>query len=85
MESTTGTVFDDAARLGVDTEAGHHSLIVVDTGTDEADVNQHHPMVAGRIGEHVADGADGSRIHVGDLIRSRRHTSEIRASDHRRI
>jgi hypothetical protein len=47
---------------------------VVDTGTEEADVNQHDPMVAGRIGEHVADGADESRIHVGDLIQSSRHT-----------
>ena len=47
---------------------------MVDTGTEEADVNQHDPMVAGRIGEHVADGADESRIHVGDLIQSSRHT-----------
>ena len=30
------------------------------------------------------DAADGRRIHVGDLIQTRRNTSEIHASDHRR-
>ncbi len=63
-------------------------LIVVDTTSDAADVNtrcQHHLIVAGRLGEHVADAADGCRIHIGDLIQTRRNTGEIPTSDHQRI
>ena len=71
-------MFDDAAAAwSADTAAGHRSLIVVDTASDAADVStrcQHHLMVAGRLGDHVADAADGCRIHIGDLIQTRRNT-----------
>ena len=89
VESSTDTVFDDAAAAWwADTAAGHRSLIVVDTASDAADVNtrcQHHLIVAGRLGDHVADAADGCRIHIGDLIQTRRNTREILTSDHRRV
>lgn len=89
VESSTDTVFDDAATAWwADTAEGHRALVVVDTADDAADVStrcQHHLMTAGRLGAHVADAADGCRIHVGDLIQTRRNTSEIQASDHRRI
>ena len=71
-----------------DTQDGKFALIVVDTASDAADVNtrcQLHLMVAGRLGEHVADASDGSRIHIGDTIQTRRNTSEFLASDHQRI
>ena len=42
-------------------------------------------MVAGRLGDHVADAADGCRIHIGDVIQTRRNTSEIPTSDRQRI
>ena len=74
-------MFDDAAAAWwADTAAGHRSLIVVDTASDAADVStrcQHHLMVAGRLGDHVADAADGCRIHIGDVIQTRRNTGEI--------
>jgi conjugative relaxase-like TrwC/TraI family protein len=89
VESTTHTVFDDAAAAWwADTAEGRRALIVVDTGSDAADVNsrcQEHLMVAGHLGEHVADDADGCRIHIGDLVQSRLNTSDITTSDHRRI
>ena len=75
-------------RWWADTAQGHRALIVVDTGDDAADVNtrcQQHLMVDGRLGDHVADTADGCRIHIGDLIQTRRNTSDIITSDHRRI
>ena len=88
-ESSTDTVFDDAAKAWwTDTAEGDRALIVVDTGSDAADVNtrcQQHLMVAGRLGEHVADASDGCRIHIGDLIQTRRKTSQILTSDQRRI
>ena len=89
VESSTDTVFDDAAAAWwADTAAGHRSLIVVDTASDAADVStrcQHHLMVAGRLGDHVADAADGCRIHIGDVIQTRRNTREIPTSDRQRI
>ena len=89
VESTTDTVFDDAAAAWwADTAEGHRSVIVVDTASDAADVStrcQHHLMVAGRLGEHVADTVDGSRIHIGDVIQTRRNTSDIPTSDHQRV
>jgi conjugative relaxase-like TrwC/TraI family protein len=87
-ESNTDTVFDHAAAAWwADTAAGHRSLIVVDTASDAADVStrcQHHLMVAGRLGKHVAD-ADGCRIHIGDVIQTRRNTGEIPTSDRQRV
>jgi AAA domain len=89
VESTTDTVFDDAAAAWwADTAAGHQSLIVVDTASDAADVGtrcQHHLMVAGHLGDHVADAADGCRIHIGDLIQTRRNTAQIPTSDRQRV
>ena len=89
VESSTDTVFDDAAAAWwADTAAGHRSLIVVDTASDAADVNtrcQHHLMVAGQLGDHVADAADGCRIHIGDVIQTRRNTRQIPTSDRQRI
>ncbi len=89
VESSTDTVFDDAAAAWwADTAAGHRSLIVVDTASDAADVStrcQHHLMVAGRLGDHVADAADGCRIHIGDVIQTRRNTAQIPTSDRQRI
>ena len=89
VESSTATVFDDAAEAWwADTAAGHRSLIVVDTASDAADVStrcQHHLMVAGRLGDHVADAADGCRIHIGDVVQTRRNTHEIPTSDGQRI
>ena len=81
VESSTDTVFDAAAAAWwADTAAGHRSLIVVDTASDAADVStrcQHHLMVAGQLGDHVADAADGCRIHIGDVIQTRRNTGQI--------
>ena len=78
VESSTDTVFGDAAAAWwADTAAGHRSLIVVDTASDAADVStrcQHHLIVAGRLGGYVADAADGCRIHIGDVIQTRRNT-----------
>ena len=89
LESSTDTVFDDvAAAWWSDTEAGKFALIVVDTGSDAADVNtrcQLHLLAAGRLGEHVANASDGTRLHVGDTIQTRRNTSEFHASDGERI
>jgi hypothetical protein len=89
VESSTDTVFDAvAAAWWADTAAGHRSLIVVDTASDAADVNtrcQHHLMIGGQLGDHVADAADGSRIHIGDVIQTRRNTREIPTSDRQRI
>ena len=89
VESTTDTVFDDtAAAWWADTSEGHRSVIVVDTASDAADVStrcQHHLMVAGRLGEYVADTSDGCRIHIGDVIQTRRNTGEIPTSDHQRV
>jgi hypothetical protein len=72
-ESSTDTVFDDAAAgRWADTQAGHQSLVVVDTASDAADVNtrcHRHLVVAGRLGGHVTNAADGCRIHIGDVIR----------------
>ena len=89
VESSTDTVADDAAAAWwADTAAGHRSLIVVDTASDAADVNtrcQHHLIVAGHLGDHVADAADGSRIHIGDVIQTRRNTAQIPNSDRQRI
>ena len=59
VESSTDTVFDDAAAAWwADTAAGHRSLIVVDTASDAADVSircQQHLLVAGLLGDHVAE------------------------------
>ena len=89
VESSSDTVFDAAAAAWwADTSAGHRSLIVVDTANDAADVStrcQHHLMIANRLGDHVANAANGCRIHIGDTIQTRRNTSEIPASDHQRI
>ncbi len=89
VETSTERVFDDvAAAWWRDTEEGKFALIVVDTGSDAADVStrcQHHLMVAGRLGDHVADAVDGTRIHLGDSIQTRRNTSQVLASDHQRI
>ena len=53
-----------------DTAQGHRSLVVVDTAGDAADVStrRHTIRCRRRLGDHVADAADGCRIHVGDLI-----------------
>ena len=79
LESTTDTVFDDvAAAWWADIEAGKRSMIVVDTTSDAADVStrcQQHLLVGGHLGDHVADAADGCRIHIGDSIQTRRNTS----------
>lgn len=89
LESSTDTVFDDAAAAWwADTVDGHRAVIVVDTATDAADVStrcQHHLMVAGRLGEYVAEAADGCRIHIGDVLQTRRNTGDIRTSDHQRV
>lgn len=89
IPAATDTVFDAAAAgWWADTQAGASALVVTDTAADAAEVNtrcQHHLIVAGRLGTHVADAADGTRIHIGDQIQTRRNTSEIRASDRRRI
>ena len=88
-DSRTDTVFDDAAAAWwADTGAGHKSLIVVDTASDAADVStrcQQHLIIAGRLGDHVADAVDGCRIHIGDVIQTRRNTAEIPTSDHQRV
>lgn len=89
VDAFTDTVFDSAAGAWwADTANDQTSLIVVDTGADAADVNtrcQHHLMVAGRLGDHVADTADGCRIHIGDQIQTRRNTRDILTSDRHRI
>lgn len=89
VESTTDTVFDDvAAAWWADIEAGTRSMIVVDTTSDAADVStrcQQHLLVGGHLGDHVADAADGCRLHIGDSIQTRRNTSSVVASDQHRI
>ena len=89
VESSTDTVFDDAAAAWwTDTAANRSAVVVVDTASDAADVStrcQHHLMVDGRLGDHVADAADGCRIHIGDMVQTRRNTNEVLASDHHRI
>ena len=89
VESTTDAVFDDAAAAWwSDTDAGQRSLVVVDTANDAAEVNtrcQQHLIVAGKLGDHVADDAAGCRIHIGDLVQTRRNTRDVPTSDHRRI
>ena len=89
LESSTDTVFDDAsAAWWADTVAGDRSLIVVDTASDAADVStrcQQHLIVDGRLGEFVAESADGCRIHVGDIVQTRQNDGEICTSDHQRI
>jgi conjugative relaxase-like TrwC/TraI family protein len=89
VESTSDTVFDDAAAAWwADAAEGHRSVVVVDTASDAADVStrcQHHLMVAGRLGEYVADTSDGCRIHIGDVIQTRRNTGEILTTDHQRV
>ncbi len=88
-ESTTDTVFDDAAAAWWnDHQAGASAIIVVDTAADAADVStrcQRHLLVANQLGAHVADTHDGNRIHIGDQIQTRRNTHDIRTSDHRRV
>ena len=89
VESSSDAVFDAAAAAWwADTAAGHRSLIVVDTARDAADVNtrcQHHLMVAGRLGEYVADAADGCRIHSVTSSRPAATLVEIPTSDRQRI
>lgn len=89
IETSTDYVFDSAAGAWwADTVTDQVALIVVDTAADAAEVNtrcQHHLIVAGRLGEHVADARDGTRIHLGDQIQTRRNTREILTSDHQRI
>ena len=89
IESRTETVFDSAANAWWDdTQAGAASLVVTDTTADAAEVStrcQHHLMVAGRLGAHVANAADGCRIHIRDQIQTRRNTNEITTSDHHRV
>lgn len=88
-EATTDNAFDRAAvAWWADTEAGHRTLVVVDTASHAAEVStrcQHHLTVAARLGDHVADTADGCRIHIGDQIQTRRNTSDILATDRHRI
>ena len=38
-----------------------------------------------QLGDHVADAADGCRIHIGDLIQTRRNTAQIPTSDRQRV
>jgi hypothetical protein len=82
-------VFDDvAAAWWDDTKAGRLALIVVDTASDAADVNtrcQLHLLAGGRLGAHIAEASDGTRIHVGDTVQTRCNTSVFHASDGQRI
>jgi len=87
--ATTDTVFDAAAAAWwADVQTDATSLVVADTAADAAEIStrcQHHLIVAGRLGPYVADAADGTRIHIGDQIQTRRNTAEVTASDHHRI
>ncbi len=77
-----------AAAWHRDEESGLHSVIVVDTNTEAADVSatcQELLDREGRLGSAVGVGADHNEFRVGDQIQTRDNTSRLATSDGRRV
>jgi hypothetical protein len=83
------TVVDSVAHAwATSIEAGHESIIVVDTAEDAAELSarcQAELVAAGCLGAPLMTLADGNRVHVGDEFQTRLNSTDQETSDQRRV